>query len=115
MKYGEDGDGTIDPKDVLLGDPIVGNESVTLTEHGPGVIDPRIIPSPKSMSPSLRAKHWAAGHLPYDPGCEICVQCKRTNVPHIQSKQDSRDIPLLVGDYGFNRDSVDQDCTTTLV
>ena len=36
-------------------------------------------------------------------------------MPHLQSKQDSRDIPLLVGDYGFIRDSDDQDCTTTLV
>ena len=99
---------------MLLGDPIVGNESVTLTEHGPGAIDPRVMTSPKSMSATQRAKHWLT-HLPYDPSCEVCVQCKRSNVPHQQSSQDSRDIPLLVGDYGFIRDSVNQDCTTTLV
>ena len=46
VKYGEDVDGDINPKDVLLGEPIVGNEMVTLTEHGPGAIDPRVIPSP---------------------------------------------------------------------
>ena len=60
------------------------------------------------------AKHDIA-HLPYDPSCEICVQCRRANVPHQLSTSDSREIPLVVGDYGFIRDSMDQDMVTTLV
>ena len=99
---------------MLLGEPIVGNESATLTEHGPGALDPRVIPSPKSMTAAQRAKHDIA-HLPYDPSCEICVQCRRANVPHQLSTSDSREIPLVVGDYGFIRDSMDQDMVTTLV
>ena len=114
VKYGEDEGKIINPKDVLFGDPIVGNESVTLTEHGPGALDPRVMTSPKSMSASQRARHWTT-HLPYDPSCEVCVRCRRPNVPDHAVQNDTREIPLLVGDYGFIRDSRAQDSVTTLV
>ena len=97
-----------------MGDPIVGNESVTLTEHGPGAREPKMMTSPKSMTAIQRAKHWIT-HLPYDPDCEICIQSKRPNEPHHLSLDTSRDVPLIVGDYGFIRDSVDQDTTTVCI
>ena len=66
----------LDPKSVVVDDPILEEELITLDEHGPGAIQPKSIPAPREMSASEREKHVASGHLPYDPRCEICVSCK---------------------------------------
>ena len=105
----------LDPKSVVVDDPIMGEKFVTLDEHGPGAIQPNTIPAPKEMSAIERAKHFASGHLPYDPRCEICVSCKRPNVPHHHSHESDRTIPLLGGDYGFIKDGVDESNATVLV
>ena len=105
----------LDPKSVVVDDPIMGEKFVTLDEHGPGAIQPKTIPAPKEMSAIERAKHFASGHLPYDPRCEICVSCKRPNVPHHHSHESDRTIPLLGGDYGFIKDGVDESNATVLV
>ena len=107
----EDAEEELDPKSVAVEDSIVGNELVTLDEHGPGAIEAKPMVSPKVMTPQQRAKHSIA-HLPYDPDCEICVSCKRPNIQHLASHESKRTIPLLVGDYGFIRDSKDADNVT---
>ena len=71
----------MDPKSVVVDDLIVGEKFVTLDEHGPGAIVPKQIPAPKEMSAVERERHFANGHLPYDPRCEICVQCKSRIFP----------------------------------
>ena len=37
----------LDPKSMVVEDPIVGEELVTLDEHGPGAIQPKAIPAPR--------------------------------------------------------------------
>ena len=105
----------LDPKSVVVDDVIAGDGMVTLDESGPGAIQPKQIPGPKEMTRSERERHFAAGHLPYDPRCEICTSCKRPNLPHFKSHESERTIPLLVGDYGFVKDSSDEDNVTVLV
>ena len=105
----------LDPKSVAVEDLIVGEDVVTLGEDIPGAIGPKQGPAPKEMSAAEREKHFAAGHLPYGPRCEICVQCKRPNLPHPKSNESKRTIPLLVGDYGFTKDGSDDENATILV
>ena len=61
--------------DALLEDKIIGTEMTTLDDHGPGALVPNGLPSPHRMLPAKEAIHWLT-HLPYDPACELCVQCK---------------------------------------
>ena len=63
----------LDPKSVVVDDPIVGEGITTLDEHGPGALAPRTIPAPKEMTHAERERHYASGHLPYDPRCDVCV------------------------------------------
>ena len=114
IPMGEDGDDLVDPRDLMMGEPIVGFDEPTLTENGEGARTPKTLPSPRAMTPAQRAAHWIT-HLPYDPSCEICVQCRRPNEHHRSVKDDSRVIPLLVGDYGFIKDSGDTESATILV
>ena len=37
----------LDPKSVVVDDPIVGGGITTLDKHGPGALAPRTIPAPK--------------------------------------------------------------------
>ena len=104
----------VDPKMALMGEPIVGTETVTWDEgKGPGAIPARPLPSPKEMSVAQRRIHDIT-HLPYDPGCGICVSCRRPNSHHRTVKNSERTIPLLVADYGFPKNS-DDDTTMTLL
>ena len=48
----------VDMKGAVTNDPIVGTESVTLTEHGPGARVPTALPSPQRMTPADEARHW---------------------------------------------------------
>ena len=105
----------LDPKSVTVDDLISGEGIVTLDEHGPGALQPKQVPGPKEMSKAERERHFAAGHLPYDPRCEICSSCKKPNVPHAKSHEAERTIPLLVGDYGFVKDGSDDENVTVLV
>ena len=104
----------VDMKDAMTTDPIVGIESTTLTEHGPGAREPVALPSPNRMTPAQLAKHWLT-HLPYHPGCELCVQCRRPNTHHRSSTTNERTIPLLVGDYCFPKSQKDDEAVTVLV
>ena len=119
MKTAEDNGGLVpeeyvDMKDAVTSDPIVGIESTTLTEHGPGAREPVALPSPNRMTPVQLAKHWLT-HLPYHPGCELCVQSRRPNSHHRSSTANERTIPLLVGDYCFPKSQKDDESVTVLV
>ena len=108
------GDDDADPKMALLGEPIVGIDRVVYDEStGPGALAARPLASPRIMSASKRAIHDLT-HLPYDPGCEICVSTRRPNTHH-RSVKSEREIPLLVGDYCFPKHSGDIETLTTLV
>ena len=105
----------VDSKDVLLEDRIVGTEHKTFDDKtGPGAIEVNPMATPPEMTPAQWAKH-SITHLPYHPGCSICRACKRNNIPHVKSHEGDRDIPLLVGDYAFCRDSKDEGLATLLV
>ena len=86
-------DGTedeVNPKHALLSDPIVGMERVTWDDgKGPGAIAAKPLPSPKSMTDAQRRIHDLT-HLPYDPGCPICVSCRRPNDHHRKAKDRER-------------------------
>ena len=105
----------LDPKSVCVDDLIAGDGIVTLDANGPGALQPKQVPAPKEMTKVEREKHFSAGHLPYDPRCEICTSCKKPNAPHLKSHESERTIPLLVGDYGFVKDGSDDGNITILV
>ena len=108
------GEEDVDPKMALTGEPIVGMENITWEEgKGPGAIPAKPLPSPKEMSVAQRRIHDLT-HLPYDPGCGICVSCRRPNDHHRSVKDSERTIPLVVGDYGFPKTS-DEDTPITLL
>ena len=88
----------VNPKYALMGKPIVGTEQVTWEDgRGPGALPAKPLPSPKSMTEAERRIHDLT-HLPYHPGCPVCVSCRRPNNHHRRVKDPSRNIPLLVGD-----------------
>ena len=104
-----------DPKLAMLGEPIVGIDRVVYDEStGPGAIPARPLTSPKGMSTAQRAIHDLS-HLPYDPGCEICVSCRRPNTQHKSVKLSDRVVPLMVGDYCFPKRTEELDSLTVLV
>ena len=84
----------VDFGEALLDDPIVGVETVSPAHQA------KPLPTPKAMSAAQKAIHDLT-HLPYDPGCEICVSTRRPNSHHQSVKSSERDVPLLVGDYCF--------------
>ena len=108
-------DEVVDPKLAMTREPIVGLESVTWEQgKGSGALPARPLPSPKEMSDSVRRIHDIT-HLPYDPGCAICVSCRRPNNHHRMSSDSARTIPLVVADYAFPRNFGDEDPLTVLV
>ena len=99
----------------VLGEPIIGVERVVYDdETGPGAIPARPLPTPKSMSVAQRAIHDLT-HLPYDPGCEICVSSRRPNTHHRSLHGGERSVPLVVGDYCFPKHSEESTTLTVLV
>ena len=54
-------------------------------------------------------------HLPYRSWCRWCVMSKKPNTKHMRAQYAQRDVPLLVGDYAFIRDSRDEDLLTIFV
>ena len=108
-------DEVVNPKMAMLGEPIVGIERVILDDTtGSGALPARPLFSPKAMSTIQRAIHDLT-HLPYDPGCEICVSTRRPNTHHRPLKSSEREIPLMVGDYCFPKHSDEADPLTVLV
>ena len=114
MQNLDESDEVMGKDDVVFGDPIVGSEATTVSKDGPGAIAAKGLPSPPAMTPTQKAIHDLT-HLPYNPACEECVATRRPNSHHRNLHDESRTIPLLVGDYGFPRDTRDQECSTVLV
>ena len=103
------------PKHAMLSDPIVGMEKVTWEDgKGPGAIAAKPLPCPKPLSDAQRRIHDLT-HLPYDPGCPICVSCRRPNDHHRPVKDRKRMIPFVVGDYGFPKSTGDDEPLTCLI
>ena len=75
---------------------------------------PAGLPSPSQPTAIEIALHWLT-HLPYRSWCRWCVSAKRRNAPHLRLPDHSREIPLLVADYCFVRDSRDDDLLTVFV
>ena len=99
----------------VLGEPIVGTERIVYDDStGPGALPARPLISPKSMTALQRAIHDLT-HLPYHPGCEVCVSCRRPNTMHLSQKAWDRDIPLMVADYCFPKHSNESDTLTVLI
>ena len=108
-------DEVVDPKLAMMKEPIVGLESVTWEQgKGSGALPARPLNYPKQMSDAVRRIHDLT-HLPYDPGCAICVSCRRPNNHHRMSDNSERTIPLVVADYAFPRNFGDEDPLTVLV
>ena len=105
----------VDPKHALMDEPIIGMENVTWEDgKGSGAIPAKPLPSPKTMTEAQRRIHDIT-HLPYDPGCPICVSCRRPNDHHRRVKDSERTIPLIVADYGFPKNSEDDEALTLLI
>ena len=76
-------DEIVDPKLAMLGEPIVGTERVVYDDTtGPGALLARPLPSPQRTTAAQRAIYDLT-HLPYHPGCEVCVSCRRPNNMHL--------------------------------
>ena len=91
-------DGDVDLKHALFDDPIVGRGPTLLDKHGLGALEPRELSTPPTMTPAQRAKHNLT-HLPFHPGCPICMATRRPNTHHRKSHEHEKVIPLLVADY----------------
>ena len=112
---GEDGDEVVDSKMAMLGEPIVGIDRVVYDDAtGSGALPARPLTSPKGMSALQRSIHDLT-HLPYHPGCEVCVSTRRPNTQHRSVKKSEREVPLMVGDYCFPKHSDDIHTLTVLV
>ena len=108
-------DDILDPTLAMLGEPIVGTEWVVYDDtNGPGAMPARPLPSPQSMTAAQRAIHDLT-HLPYHPGCEVCVSCRRPNNMHLSQKHSERTVPFMVGDYCFPKHSDEVDIITALI
>ena len=104
----------VDVKHAVMNDPIVGHGPVLLDEHGEGARAATPLTSPKSMTAVEKEIHDLT-HLPYHPGCPFCVMGRRPNTQHRRSHEGDRDVPLLVADYGYVRNSEDEVLATVLV
>ena len=104
-----------DPKLAMMKDPIVGIENVTRDDaNGAGALPAKPLPSRKEMTAAQRAVHDLT-HLPYHPGCAICVSCRRPNDHPRMLKNSKRTIPLVLGDDASPRNFCDEDSQTLLV
>ena len=61
-------DEAVNPKHVLLGEPIVGTKVVTYDASGPGAVKPKLLPTPKGMTAAEWAEHCVT-HVKFHDGC----------------------------------------------
>ena len=107
-------DEIVDSSDIMWKDPIVGKDDRWVVgDTGSAALAPRPLASPKEPTTAQRELHNLT-HLPYCSWCPHCVACRRPNTQH-RISHDERTIPLLVGDYGFVRNTQDESLVTLLV
>ena len=68
------------PKSVAVEDVIFGEYVVTLDEHGPGAIEPKVMSVPKELTPHQKARHFI-------------FTCRTIQVVRFVSLADDRTIP----------------------
>ena len=75
----------------------------------------RGIPPPLEPSPADIARH-NINHFPYRSWCRHCLSGRRPNSHHRSSgPKKARKTPLFCSDYGFVKDSQDEEMTTLFV
>ena len=107
-------DETVNPKHVLLGEPIVGTKVITYDANGPGAMKPKLLPTPKGMTAAEWAEHCVT-HVKFHEACPFCKACRSPNPQHRKSHESSRRLPLLVADYCFLKTTDDSKHLTILV
>ena len=90
----------------VLNDPIVGRELTIMDDRGQGALAARPLPTPQAPSAEAIARHYLT-HMPYAPWCPFCVAFRKPNHPHRKPRHAGREIPLMVADYAFVRNSQD--------
>ena len=90
----------------ILNDPIVGREMTIMDDKGPGALAARPLPSPQLPSAEAIARHYLT-HMPFASWCPFCVAFRKPNDHHRKSQHDGREIPLMVAEYAFVRNSQD--------
>ena len=112
----EEEDIGVDPTELLLDDPIVGQHPLPKkTKYtNPHVDMPKLrgLPTPKTLTQAQIDEHMIS-HLPYWDGCEVCVAGKRNNTPHRRSSNSSS-VPNIRLDYGFLNDAASNSSITFL-
>ena len=68
---------------------------------------PRLCREVHEPTPEVRRAHEAAGHVPYRPWCQSCVEAMKADLPHASSggMRVKSDIPELHCDYCFSSSS----------
>ena len=74
----------------------------------------KILNAPVSPS-AIEIETHNATRIPFRTWCKRCVSGRKPNPQHRRKSGENRDVPLLVGDYGFVRDSRDEDLLTMYV
>ena len=109
-----------DRGEVASSDVVADGERRLDVDDEVGESEPKIAQTPKGIPPPPQpsaeevSRHWLT-HLPYRSWCRWCVSAKRCNTPHKKLPAYSREIPLFVADYGFVRDSKDEDLVTCFI
>ena len=91
-------------KTAALGEPSVGVESITLGHRGTGALAARPLPSHKEPT-QAEIDRRTLTHLPYEPWCPMSIACRRINDHHRLQRASNRNVPLLVGDCCFARNT----------
>ena len=87
---------------------------VTLDERGQGALPFKMLPSPKEPTQAQRERHNIC-HWPYESWCPVCVATRRPNDHHRTCLRTDREVPLLVADYAFVRNSNDDALVCVLI
>ena len=74
----------------------------------------KTLPTPISP-PTIELEAHNATHIPFRTWCKWCVAGRKPNPHHRRKTDAARDVPMLVGDYCFVRDSRDDDLMSMYV
>ena len=114
----DDGWETIGESEVLAADDELkdGEPKDLVDADGDCDIQPGV-PLPEPRQPTTMERRIRdLTHLPYRPWCRWCVQARRPNSHHrSHGSAPQRSVPLLVADYCYMRDVLDEELATVLV
>ena len=95
----------VNPKDLVLHEPIVGQKPLPSSPIRP-------LPQPTVLTEAQMEEHMIT-HLPFCNGYPFCVAGARNNTPH-RTSTNTHILPNISMDYGFLQDSISQDSVTFL-